>query len=35
MKKNQAEAAVLVGVLILLGMTVLEFARLAALAANF
>ena len=33
--KNRTEAAVLVGILVLLGMTVLEFARLAALAANF
>ena len=33
--KNKAEVGIFVGVLLLLGFTVLEFARLAALAANF
>ena len=33
--RNRAEVVIFVGVLLLLGMTVLEFARLAALAANF
>ena len=33
--KNKAEVSIFLAVLLLLGMTVLEFARLAALAANF
>ncbi len=33
--KNKAEVGVAVGILLLIGMTILEFARLAALAASF
>ena len=33
--RNKAEVGIFIAVLLLLGMTVLEFARLAALAANF
>ena len=33
--KNKAEVSIFLAVLLLLGMTVLEFARLAVLAANF
>ena len=33
--KNRTEVGIFVGILLLLGMTVLEFARLAALVANF
>ena len=33
--KNEAEVGIFIGVLLLLGMTILEFARLAALASNF
>ena len=33
--KNKAEVGIGIGILLLLGFTVLEFARLAALAANF
>ncbi|KKK54464.1 hypothetical protein LCGC14_3084460 [marine sediment metagenome] len=33
--KNEAEVGIFIGVLLLLGMTILEFARLVALAANF
>lgn len=32
---NKAEVGIFVGILLLLGMTILEFARFAALAANF
>ena len=33
--KNRTEVGIFVGVLLLMGFTILEFARLAALAANF
>ena len=33
--KNKAEVGIFISILLLLGMTILEFARLAALAANF
>lgn len=33
--RNKAEIGIFVGVLLLLGMTILEFARLAALTSNF
>lgn len=33
--KNKTEVGIFVGVLLLLGMTILEFARLATLASNF